>query len=296
MKSRIIIATAALLLTACGTKEKEYDATGTFEATETIISAEQSGTLLSFDINEGDEITRGLEIGLIDTTQTWLRIQQLRATKDVYQSQKPDMAKQIAATRQQLAKAQTEQRRYEELVADGAAPAKLLDDARSQVEVLRRQLDAQISTLNTSTQSLDRQMAATEVQVTLLLDQLSKCHIKAAVSGTVLEKYVERGEFVSAGKPLLKVAETKTMFLRAYLTSAQLQSVKTGQKVKVFADYGGGERKEYQGTITWISSRSEFTPKTILTDDERADLVYAVKVAIENDGYAKIGMYGEVKF
>ena len=296
MKSRIIIATAALLLTACGTKEKEYDATGTFEATETIISAEQSGTLLSFDINEGDEITRGLEIGLIDTTQTWLRIQQLRAIKDVYQSQKPDMAKQIAATRQQLAKAQTEQRRYEELVADGAAPAKLLDDARSQVEVLRRQLDAQISTLNTSTQSLDRQMAATEVQVTQLLDQLSKCHIKAAVSGTVLEKYVERGEFVSAGKPLLKVAETKTMFLRAYLTSAQLQSVKTGQKVKVFADYGGGERKEYQGTITWISSRSEFTPKTILTDDERADLVYAVKVAIENDGYAKIGMYGEVKF
>ena len=296
MKSRIIIATAALLLTACGTKEKEYDATGTFEATETIISAEQSGTLLSFDINEGDEITRGLEIGLIDTTQTWLRIQQLRATKDVYQSQKPDMAKQIAATRQQLAKAQTEQRRYEELVADGAAPAKLLDDARSQVEVLRRQLDAQISTLNTSTQSLDRQMAATEVQVTQLLDQLSKCHIKAAVSGTVLEKYVERGEFVSAGKPLLKVAETKTMFLRAYLTSAQLQNVKTGQKVKVFADYGGGERKEYQGTITWISSRSEFTPKTILTDDERADLVYAVKVAIENDGYAKIGMYGEVKF
>ena len=142
MKSRIIIATAALLLTACGTKEKEYDATGTFEATETIISAEQSGTLLSFDINEGDEITRGLEIGLIDTTQTWLRIQQLRATKDVYQSQKPDMAKQIAATRQQLAKAQTEQQRYEELVADGAAPAKLLDDARSQVEVLRRQLDA----------------------------------------------------------------------------------------------------------------------------------------------------------
>ena len=220
----------------------------------------------------------------------------MRATKDVYQSQKPDMAKQIAATRQQLAKAQTEQQRYEELVADGAAPAKLLDDARSQVEVLRRQLDAQISTLNTSTQSLDRQMAATEVQVTQLLDQLSKCHIKAAVSGTVLEKYVERGEFVSAGKPLLKVAETKTMFLRAYLTSAQLQSVKTGQKVKVFADYGGGERKEYQGTITWISSRSEFTPKTILTDDERADLVYAVKVAIENDGYAKIGMYGEVKF
>lgn len=281
---------------ACSDKEKEYDATGTFEATETTVFAEQSGTLLTFDINEGDNIAPGQELGMVDTTQLWLKIQQLGATKEVYQSQKPDVEKQIAATRQQLVKAKTEQQRYQELVADGAAPRKMLDDATSQVQVLQRQLDAQISALHTQMATLNSQQAATDVQVSQLQDQLRKCHVVAPIGGTVLEKYVERGEFVAVGKPLLKVADTDNLFLRAYVTSAQLQHIKLGQQVKVFADYGNGQKKEYEGTITWISSRSEFTPKTILTDDERADLVYAVKVAIKNDGYAKIGMYGEAKF
>ena len=295
MKKIYIIASVALLLTACGKKEKEYDATGTFEATETTVSAEQSGTLLSFALNEGDEVEEGREVGLIDTTQIWLKIQQTRATKAVYNSQKPDMEKQIAATRQQLAKAQTEQRRYQELVNDGAAPRKMLDDAVSQVQVLQRQLAAQISALSTSTDALNKQMAATDVQVNQLRDQLQKCHIYTPVAGTVLEKYVERGEFVATGKPLFKLADTRQMYLRAYVTSAQLQHIKVGQTVKVFADYGNGQRKAYDGRVSWISSRSEFTPKTILTDDERADLVYAVKIAVKSDGYIKIGMYGEVK-
>lgn len=295
MKKIYIIASVALLLTACGKKEKEYDATGTFEATETTVSAEQSGTLLSFSLNEGDEVEEGREVGLIDTTQIWLKIQQTKATKAVYNSQKPDMEKQIAATRQQLAKAQTEQRRYQELVNDGAAPRKMLDDAVSQVQVLQRQLAAQISSLSTSTDALNKQMAATDVQVNQLRDQLQKCHIYTPVAGTVLEKYVERGEFVATGKPLFKVADTRQMYLRAYVTSAQLQHIKVGQTVKVFADYGNGQRKAYDGRVSWISSRSEFTPKTILTDDERADLVYAVKIAVKSDGYIKIGMYGEVK-
>ena len=295
MKKIYIIASVALLLTACGKKEKEYDATGTFEATETTVSAEQSGTLLSFSLNEGDEVEEGREVGLIDTTQIWLKIQQTRATKAVYNSQKPDMEKQIAATRQQLSKAQTEQRRYQELVNDGAAPRKMLDDAVSQVQVLQRQLAAQISSLSTSTDALNKQMAATDVQVNQLRDQLQKCHIYTPAAGTVLEKYVERGEFVATGKPLFKVADTRQMYLRAYVTSAQLQHIKVGQTVKVFADYGNGQRKAYDGRVSWISSRSEFTPKTILTDDERADLVYAVKIAVKSDGYIKIGMYGEVK-
>lgn len=295
MKKIYIIASIVLLLTACGKKEKEYDATGTFEATETTVSAEQSGTLLSFSLSEGDEVEEGREVGLIDTTQIWLKIQQIRATKAVYNSQKPDMEKQIAATRQQLAKAQTEQRRYQELVNDGAAPRKMLDDAVSQVQVLQRQLAAQISSLSTSTDALNKQMAATDVQVNQLRDQLQKCHIYTPVAGTVLEKYVERGEFVATGKPLFKVADTRQMYLRAYVTSAQLQHIKVGQTVKVFADYGNGQRKAYDGRVSWISSRSEFTPKTILTDDERADLVYAVKIAVKSDGYIKIGMYGEVK-
>ena len=285
-----------MTLAACGTSEKEYDATGTFEATETTVSAEQGGRLLTFDVKEGDPVEAGREVGLIDTTDTWLKILQLQATKAVYQSQKPDIKKQIAALRQQLAKAQAEQRRYQELVSDGAAPSKMLDDAKSQVQVLQRQLDAQVSALSTNTQALNRQMNATEAQISQLREQLKKCRIVAPQSGSVLEKYVERGEFVAIGKPLFKMADMEEMYLRAYVTSAQLQDIKVGQQVKVFADYGGGQKKTYPGTVSWISGRSEFTPKTILTDDERADLVYALKIRVKNDGYIKIGMYGEVKF
>jgi HlyD family secretion protein len=283
------------MLAACGNNEKEYDATGTFETTETTVFAEQSGRLMAFSVNEGDETDASVEVGLIDTTQIWLKIQQLDATKKVYNSQKPDMEAQIATTQQQLLKAQQEEQRYKELVTDGAAPSKMLDDASSNVKVLQKQLAAQQSALATSTRSLDKQSDMVDVQVRQLRDQLRKCHIVTPAKGTVLEKYVERGEFVAAGKPLFKIGDTQNMYMRAYVTSVQLQHIKLGQKVKVFADYGDGQKKEYDGTVTWISSRSEFTPKTILTDDERADLVYAVKIAIKNDGYVKIGMYGKVK-
>jgi HlyD family secretion protein len=218
------------------------------------------------------------------------------ATRLVYASQRPETGKQIAVIRQQLAKAQEEQARYASLVKDGAANRKLLDDARSQVLVLQRQLAAQLSSLNSSTNSLNAQMGTTNVEQLQVADQLRKCHILAPITGTVLEKYTEPGEFATVGKPLFKMADTDNMFLRAYLTTAQLRRVKLGQRVTVFADYGSGDRKSYAGTVTWISAKSEFTPKTILTDDERADLVYAVKIRVKNDGYVKIGMYGEVKF
>ena len=296
MKKIIAMAGVALVLNACGRKERQYDATGVFEATETTVYAEQTGALLTFNVEEGDTVGRNREVGLIDTTQLWLKMKQAEAMKSVYQSQKPEQEKQIAVTRQQLAKAKQDQQRYKELVADGAAPGKMLDDANSQVEVLQRQLDAQLSSLRVNTNALDKQMDATDVQAEQLRDQIRKCHILVPAKGTVIEKYVERGEFVSAGKPLFKMADTENMFIRAYVTSAQLENIKTGQKATVFADYGNGWKKEYEGRVTWISSRSEFTPKTILTDDERADLVYAVKVAIKGDGYVKMGMYGEVRF
>lgn len=286
----------AICLAACGSKEKEYDATGTFEATEVTVSAEQSGALLRLALDEGDNIMAGSEVGLIDTTQIWLKLRQADATKTVYQSQKPDLEKQIAATRQQLENAQTEKKRYQELVNDGAAPSKMLDDATNQVKVLQRQLDALVSTLNTQLSTLNSQLSTVDVQKNQLWDQLRKCHIVAPISGTVLEKYVEQGEFAVTGKPLFKMGDTHNMYMRAYVTTAQLEHVKVGQKVKVFADFGNEQRKEYAGTVSWISSRSEFTPKTILTDDERADLVYAVKIAVKNDGAIKIGMYGEVTF
>ena len=296
MKHITLLAATALLAAACGNRQKEYDATGTFEATEVTIYAEETGQLLVFDIEEGDSVIQGGEIGLIDTTQIYLKRLQLQATKAVFNSQKPDLEKQIAATRAQLAKARQEQQRYADLVSDGAVARKTLDDWDSQVTVLQRQLDAQTSALATTTRSLDRQAEATEAQIVQIDDQLRRCHVVAPLSGLVLDKYVERGELVAAGKPLCKVADMSTVYLRAYVTSEQLQQLRTGQGVTVFADYGAGQRKTYEGTVAWIASQSEFTPKSIVTDNERADLVYAVKVRVSNDGFVKIGMYGEVKF
>ena len=283
-----------IIMTACSGNKNDYDATGTFEATEITVSAEQNGRLLSFNITEGMKLEALQQVGLIDTVQLALQARALGATKESIASQRPDLTKQIAATRQQLEKAEMEQRRFEALFNDKAATQKQVDDALSAVNVLRKQLEAQISALNNTTQSLNSQMSATDIQRLQVLDQLQKCYIITPISGTVLNKYMEAGEFATIGKPLFKIADIENMYLRAYVTSAQLSNVKIGQGVKVFADFGGGDRKEYQGTITWISERSEFTPKTILTKDERADLVYAVKIAVKNDGFIKIGMYGEV--
>lgn len=295
-KALCMCVTLTSLIVACSSGDDDYDATGTFEATEVTVSAEQNGRLMTFDITEGSIVDSAAQVGLIDTVQLYLQAMQMGATKQVYADQRPDMEKQIAATRQQLAKAEQEQARYEALVSDGAANKKMLDDVVSEVKVLRKQLQAQISTLETSTNSLNSQMTTADIQRMEVLDRLKKCHIVSPIAGTVLEKYAERGEYATIGKPLFKVADTANMFLRAYVTTAQLEKIKVGDSVTVMSDYGDGNRKSYPGTVTWISDRSEFTPKTILTDDERADLVYAVKIAVKNDGYIKIGMYGEVKF
>ena len=293
MKKNILF--AALLLVACGDKDNIFDATGTFEATEVTVSAEQTGKLLRFDVQEGGKVMAGAEVGCIDTVQLYLKARQIGAVRMVYQAQKPNTATQIAALRQQVAKAQQEVDRYTQLVKDGAANRKILDDSRSQLLVLQRQLAAQSATLGTSTRSLTAQMGTADVEKLQVVDQLHKCHIASPISGFVLEKYAEPGEFAVIGKPLFKVADTERLFLRAYITSRQLQQVRLGQRVTVFADYGN-EKRSYPGIIAWIASKSEFTPKTILTDDERADLVYAMKVAVKNDGKIKIGMYGEVNF
>ncbi len=286
---------ACLLLAGCATDDKEFDATGTFEATEVTVSAEQTGRLLRFTAEEGRKVEAGSLLGLVDTVQLYLRARQIGATRLVYATQRPDIHKQIAATRQQIAKARQDVERFTQLVGDGAANRKQLDDATHQLAFLRRQLEAQIATLQNSANSLSAQMNTADVEKLQVADQLAKCRIHTPIGGTILETYVDSGEFVTTGKPLFTVADIDRMYLRAYLTSNQLRNVKLGQRVNVLSDYGDGRRKSYPGTVTWISSKSEFTPKTILTDDERANLVYAVKIAVRNDGHLKIGMYGEVK-
>lgn len=297
MRTLRLIASVLTVATivACGKQDRDFDATGTFEAVETTVCAQQAGELVTWNVEEGSKVQRHAEVGLIDTTQIVLRMRQVAAGKRVVAAQSPDIAKQVAAIEEQLAKARQEYRRYSELVADGAAPRKQMEDAQTQVQVLAKQLAAQRSLLNTQVSTLGARQGEADSQTSLLRNDLRKCHVVSPVTGTILEKYVERGEYVVPGKPLFKVADLQTVFLRAYLTSLQLQRVKIGQKVTVMANFGQGERRHYEGTVTWISGKSEFTPKTVLTDDERADLVYAVKVAVKNDGMVKIGMYGEMK-
>ncbi len=324
MKKIIAWASLALIMVACGNKEKEYDATGTFEATEVTVSAKSTGELKYFDVAEGAEVKNGNVVGRIDAYQLQLKKEQLETTRgqlsatkrqlaasrNATDSRQLDLEKQVSSINQQIANAQRERQRFSELVKDGAVPRKQLDDINYQIKVLEKQLEAtrdQIRSNNASLKEqsegiaaqmdgIDAQAAGLEAQLRQLDDQIANTDVIAPLTGTILEKYVERGEFVATGKPLFKMADTQNMFMRAYVTSSQLQNVKVGQQVKVFADYGDGQKKSYDGTVSWISSHSEFTPKTILTDDERADLVYAMKIAIKNDGFLKIGMYGEVKF
>lgn len=286
----------ATLLVSCSSSESKFDATGVFEATEVTVSAEQTGKLLAFDVTEGTKVQAGLEVGLVDTVQLYLKARQIGATKLVYSSQMPETQKQMAALSEQLEKARQDEARFTSLVAEGAANQKVLDDARSQVAVLEKQLDALKSTLQNSTNSLSAQMTTADVQQLMVLDQLHKCHISSPIDGVVLEKYAECGEFTAVGKPLFKVADIGNIFLRAYITADQLTGLQLGQKVLVYADEGVDGRKEYEGRLTWIADKAEFTPKTIQTRDERANLVYAIKVSVKNDGLIKMGMYGELKF
>lgn len=292
MKKVIYIA-MALLAISC-TKEVEFDAQGTFEATEVVVSSEATGRILNFDIEEGMAIAANQTVGTIDSLQLHLQRKQLVAQQSALLASRPDVKKQVAALREQIAKQKTELRRVDNMLRDGAATQKQKDDIEAQIKILEGQLEAQLSTLDKNTFTINGNSVVLEAQIAALDDRISKCRIISPVGGTVLVKYAEAGELASAGKPLMKIADLKNIYLRAYFTSDQLANVKLGDEVKVVADFGGTERYDYTGRVAWISSESEFTPKTIQTKDSRANLVYAVKIAVENDGRLKIGLAGEV--
>lgn len=292
---RIFIYCALPLLTAACDRSGDFDATGTFEATEVVVSAEAAGRILRFDAEEGDVLEAGRQVGAIDTVQLYLQKLQLERQRASVVSNRPDIAKQAASLREQIAKQQTERRRVENLLRDGAATTKQLDDIDAQIKVLNGQLEAQLSTLRNNAASIDENSSSIDLQIARIEDQLAKCRIASPVAGTVLAKYSEAGELASVGRPLMKVADLDRIYLRAYFTSDQLAGLKLGQEVTVTADFGGDSRIDYPGRIVWIASESEFTPKTIQTRDSRANLVYAAKIAVENDGRLKIGLYGEVR-
>ncbi|WP_293297416.1 efflux RND transporter periplasmic adaptor subunit [Pedobacter sp. UBA4863] len=285
----------AIILSACNNKVS-FDASGTFEAEETIISSEATGTIKQFDVEEGQTLAAGQAIGYIDSLQLYLKRKQLLAQMKATTSRKPNVPAQLAALQSQLATAQKEKIRITNLVNGDAAPRKQLDDVNAQIDVIKKQIEAQKSSLDISTESIGKDVLPLQVQIEQLNDQLDKCKIINPINGTVLAKYAETNEMTVTGKPLYKIADLSNIILRVYVTGNQLPQIKLNQNVKVLTDDGKGGYKEATGKIMWINDKSEFTPKTIQTKNERANLVYAIKVYVKNDGTYKIGMYGEILF
>ncbi|WP_153797100.1 HlyD family secretion protein [Foetidibacter luteolus] len=310
MKSLSTILIMAVLLASCGNGDNQFDASGNFEEDEVIVSAEQNGRLISFNVQEGDTLSKGSVVGNIDITNLLLQKEQVEATIQSLSDKTTNPAPQINLVKKQLAVQESqlqqqlrEKTRTENLVKADAATQKQLDDLTSQIDqleksiaVTRQQIALYESDIATKNRSVFSEKNPLEKSAAQVQEQINKGQIVNPLSGTVLTKYAMQGEVTSAGKALYKIANLDTLTLRAYITGIQLPAVKLGQPVKVFIDKSKSEYKEYPGKIVWVSDKAEFTPKTIQTKDERANLVYAIKIKVKNDGYLKIGMYGEVKF
>lgn len=294
MKKSLLLLTT-LLVVACNKNEVKWDATGTFEATEVTVSAEGTGAINLLALTDGQKLDSGQVVGVIDTVQLHLKRMQLIANRSGAMNRRLNIAEQIGATEQQITWQKSEQNRFEKLVKQNAATTKQVDDIRNNIAVLKRQLSAQTEQLRSANNSITDEALALEVQISQIADQIDKCVIASPIKGTVLIRYAEAGEFAATGHPLFTVADMDKVYLRAYITADQLTEMKLGQTVKVYSDFGAKGQREYKGVVEWISSRAEFTPKTIQTRDERANMVYAVKIAVANDGYLKIGMYGQMK-
>ncbi len=309
MKKLIVFISVALLLHACASKN-DYDASGNFEADEVIVSAQQNGVLLSYSVKEGNQLQAGDKIGQIDVKvvelqklQTEASIAALSEKTAAPNDQAELVHRQLEVQQSQLTQQLREKTRTENLVEADAATRKQLDDINAAIDQLKKQIavteqQLKLNTYNTNVQnrSILSEKAPMERASEQLQEQINKGQIINPVTGTVLVSYALQGEMQVVGKPLYKIANTDTLNLKAYITGAQLPQIKVGQQVKVRIDNGKDNYKEYPGTITWVSAKSEFSPKTIQTKDERANLVYAIKVRVKNDGYLKIGMYGEVLF
>ena len=291
---RFVYIAITLLMVSCGEKS-EFDAQGTFEATEVIVSSEANGRIISFNIEEGNMVDANSIVGTIDSVQLYLQRKQLEAQQSALLASRPDIKKQVSSLKEEIAKQKVELKRIGNMLRDGAATQKQYDDIEAHIRILEGKLDATLSTLTKNASTIDDNSAALEAQIPALDDRIEKCKIVSPINGTVLVKYAEAGELATVGKPLMKVADLENIYLRAYFTSNQLAGIKLGDNVTVIADFGEDNRYEYDGKITWISAESEFTPKTIQTKESRSNLVYAVKIAVKNDGRIKIGLSGEVK-
>lgn len=285
-----------ICLTSCNSNEGKYDAMGVFEATEVVVSAKAQGELIKFDVNEGDKVKADVTLGIIDVTKLNLQQQSMEENRNAQTAHILNLQEQTASIQQQITNLQQEHERFSGLLAKGASTQKQVDDLANQIKVLKAQLAATQSQLRAANESIKHQADASNQQIKIVNSQMDDAVIKSPIDGTILKKYAERGEFAIPGKALFKVADLQKMILRAYITADQFDNLILGQQVKVMVDNGGEAQREYQGKVTWIAQKAEFTPKTIQTKDERANLVYAIKISVKNDGKIKIGQYGECYF
>lgn len=297
MKFRFtILASLCLALFSCSNKDDQFDASGNFEATETTISAEANGKILALNFTEGQVLDQNQTVGFIDSTQLYLTKLQLIQNRKTILSGKPDIPVQLESLQKELENAITDRDRIKNLVKGEVASQKQLDDANTRIAIIQSKIDAQKSILGTNTTTLNEQGSGVEIQLAQIEDQLRKCRIVNPVKGTVLEKYVEPFEMTLTGRPLYKIADLDNLTIRVYVSEPQLSEIKLGQKAEVRVDAEKDKQKQYTGTISWISSKAEFTPKIVQTKEERVTLVYSVKILVKNDGFLKIGMPGEITF
>lgn len=292
---KLLTTVLPLLFTGCGDIDDDFDACGQIEAVDVIVSAESNGKIISLDVPEGSVLEQGECVGAIDSMQIYLQKMELADRKRNAASRIVDIDKQLAPQKSRLENLIVDKERYENLLAKDAGTKKQVDDIEFQIAVSKGEIEAQEQTYKNNNSGVESELAMYDVQIAQKEDMLRKCRIVSPVAGTVLTRYVEEGETVTSGKPIFRIADMNDVYVRAYFSTSQLASLKTGSKVKVYPDDGSDRLKEYEGTVTWISEQAEFTPKNIQTRDDRADLVYAAKISVANDGYLKLGMYAYVK-
>lgn len=291
-KKCLLMALVAIFLAACG-DNKQFIAMGIFESDEVLVSSEISGKIIEFYVREGDEVSKDELLAKIDTTELELQLRQLENQIEVLEAKKIDMPTQLAPIKEKISIATREQNRMQRLFKDDATTQKRLDDANSELSLLNKELASQESSMQLNNLALEYEIHKTQAQIDTITYKISQALIKSPIDGTILGKYAFSGEISFSNKPLLKVANTKVLRLKAYLIDTDITNLKLGDTLKIKSDFGDSS-KEYNGTVTWISSKAEFTPKTIMTKDERENFVYAIKVDVQNDGFLKIGSYGEI--
>jgi HlyD family secretion protein len=292
MKKILVLTMLSILIFSCSNTDEKSDAFGNFEADPVIVSSESSGKIFQLNGEKGQRIDSGFLTAVIDTVQLHLKLQQIQAQKDAVSAKRQTIQSQVAVFEEQKKTLEVNEKRISQMLKDGAATQKQLDDITGQIDVINKQ----IASTRTQFTSVNRELEVLQTQQASTKDLLNRCTVESPAKGTILETYVEQGELATPGKPLFKMADLDVLTLKVYVSGAQLPQVKIGQQVEVLVDKNATENQSFTGKVSWISSEAEFTPKIIQTKEERVKLVYAVKVEVKNDGTLKIGMPGEISW